>query len=210
MDAQLYELLDKYGVVIYAILFLLIFSKTAFVLLTFIPGDSIVFASGILASIGELNGWLLAVLFLSATVLGDLNNYLIGRLVGKIKISKRSILPEKTTEKAEGFLLRHGFTAVIMARFVPLMRTSIPFVCGYMKYDFKTFVKANSGGGIVWVVLWLGAGLILGNFEWIEDNVTVSLAIISVIPFMLPMLYFGVRALLQLSKRKKDPAEDAF
>lgn len=193
IDTSLHYYLDAYGAVIYVLIFLVVYFKTAFVVLTFLPGDSTVFASGTLAAIGDLEIKVLALLFIIATTLGDSQNFLIGRLVGKLNSDRNFFLKfisEKTVNKARNFLSGYGKIAISSSRFVPLMRTSIPFVAGYTGYAYRTFLTYNFIGGSIWAIFWLGAGYLLGNFKWVEDHLFLSLLIVSSTAFIPTVLGF--------------------
>ena len=192
IDVTLLNFLDMYGVYIYSFLFLLIFLKTAFVVLTFIPGDAAVFISGALVSIGELSLFILFPLFIVATILGDSQNYLLGK-IGKKVTKSWSPISKMTLSKASIFLESNGKGAILFARFVPLMRTSVPFICGYTGFPFRSFFVNNSTGAFIWVSLWLSAGLLLGQLPTIEKHMTLSLAIISCIPFLIPAIIFIIK-----------------
>ncbi|MEK4229490.1 VTT domain-containing protein [Solibacillus sp. FSL H8-0538] len=189
IDVALQNFLDEYGLYIYSLLFLIIFLKTAFVVLTFLPGDVIVFVSGALVAMGELNLFILFPLLVVATILGDCQNYYIGK-IGR-KLNKKSFLiPKATLERARQFINHQGHNAILFARFVPFMRTTIPFISGYTNYTFRTFLLFNTIGALFWVILWLMAGLLLGKLPIIEEHMTVSLALISCIPFLVPIVLF--------------------
>ncbi|MDQ0273412.1 DedA family protein [Cytobacillus purgationiresistens] len=190
-DDHLSDFLYSYGLLIYVLLFLFIYLKTAFVVLTFIPGDSIVFASGALAAMGKLQLAFLIFLFFFATVMGDSQNFSIGTLVKRINRQKHHVtwLSDTQVHNAQSFVEQNGHLSIIMARFIPLMRTTVPFVSGIMKYPYLSFLKYNSFGAVIWVFFWLSMGLVLGNIHWVEDHLLLSLTIISFLPLLIPLLY---------------------
>lgn len=182
IDTSLHYYINEYGAAIYVLLFLIVYFKTAFVILTFLPGDSMVFASGTLAATGDLELKVLFLLFVSGTVLGDSQNFLIGKQVGRLNSKKHflyRLISEKTVANARSFLDNYGKIAITCSRFVPLMRTSVPFVAGYTAYSYRTFFGYNLIGGTIWTSVWLGAGFILGNFSWVEENLVLSLLMVS-------------------------------
>ncbi len=205
LDTSLYYYLETYGTAIYVLLFLVIYCKTAFVILTFLPGDTTVFASGALAAIGKMDGWLLFIIFVAATVLGDSQNYLIGKWVGRMRLARNFFfvfISERTIAKAKNFLMDYGKVAITFSRFVPLMRTSIPFVAGYTGYAYRSFAGYNCMGGFIWTIVWLGSGFILGNCQLVEENLFVSLLVISCIAFIPAIIGFA----RQYKKKHPDAA----
>lgn len=197
IDVVIQQFLEHYGYLVYILLFAIIYCKTAFVVLTFLPGDTTAFVSGAFVALGELNVWILLPLLFVATVLGDTQNYFIGRL-GKRMTKRWVLIPESKIQSAQQFFERYGPRAIVFARFIPLMRTTIPFVTGYMRYPTKQFITLNSIGGAGWVVLWIGAGLLLGQIPVVKEHMTVSLSIISLLPFLLPLRFYCMRAIKRI------------
>ena len=145
IDTELYRYIEEYGFAMYIVLFFIIYAKTAFVVLTFLPGDSTVFASGTIAATGHLNSWLLFLLFFLATIIGDAQNYKIGIMIKRAKAKSRrfsplTYIPEKTITRATDFLERYGKIAITFSRFVPLMRTTVPLVSGFTSFKFRDFL----------------------------------------------------------------------
>ena len=192
IDVAIHHFLTDYGYLVYILLFLLIYCKTAFVVLTFLPGDATVFVSGALVALGELNGWILLVLLFIATVLGDVQGYFLGR-IGRKMTNRWWIISKKTMQSANDFFRKHGEKAILFSRFIPLMRTMIPFVTGYTGYSFQAFFVCNSLGGMLWVMIWLSAGLLLGQIPIIEQNMAISIPVISCIPFIPPVIWYFMR-----------------
>ncbi len=193
IDTNLHYYLEVYGVAIYVLLFLVIYSKTAFIVLTFLPGDTTVFASGTFTAMGELELWVLFVLFITATTLGDSQNFLIGKYVGKMSSKNHFFIThisEEIVAKARNFLTDYGRVAIMFSRFVPLMRTSVPFVAGYTGFAYHSFFSFNLIGGLIWTSVWLGAGFILGNFTWVEEHLFVTLLLVSCTAFIPPLIGF--------------------
>lgn len=201
IDQELYSYIKKYGLYIYIVLFAIVFTKTAFVVLTFLPGDSLVFASGTLAAIDKLDFFTLFLLYFIATCLADSNNFLIGRTIHKFSTNKRfsfRFIPQQAVDKARQFLDNYDRVAITFARFVPLMRTMTPFVAGYTGFSYAKFVRYNLVGGLLWVIVWLGSGYLLGNIQWVEENVMLTLLLISLL-VIIPTIFAYIK---QFIKRK--------
>ncbi|MFP3917176.1 VTT domain-containing protein [Lysinibacillus telephonicus] len=189
LDSELYTYIKKYGMYIYLLLFLIVFGKTGFVVFTFLPGDSLVFASGTIAALDKLNVFFLFILFFIATTLADSNNYLIGRLVNKFSSKNiMKLIPQSAIEKASDFLIEYDKIALTFSRFIPLMRTLTPFVAGFTNHPYRNFVSYNSIGALIWTTVWLGTGFALGNLPWVENNLLFTLSLITVIMFI-PTIY---------------------
>ena len=202
LDSELYYYIKKFGIYIYFLLFAIVFSKTAFVVLTFLPGDSLVFASGTLAAIDKLNIFVLFCLYFVATALADSNNYLIGRTMGKIPNDKKVLfrfLPDQALDKARAFLESYDRIAITFSRFVPLMRTMTPFIAGYTGFSYWKFARFNVIGALLWTTIWVGTGYVLGNITWVEENLFLTLSLISIIVFI-PTVF----AYIKQFKKKKE------
>lgn len=201
IDQIIFYYIKELGMYIYILLFAVVFTKTAFVILTFLPGDSTVFTSGTLAAIGKLDFLTLLILFIVATTLADSNNYWIGKTARKIP-PKRNIfmrfVSEETTTKALTFLQDYDRVAITFSRFVPLMRTMTPFISGYSGFSYWTFLRYNFIGAVLWTIVWLGGGFLLGNFPWVEDNIVLTLTIISIFVFG----FTGFAYMKQFKKKK--------
>lgn len=191
LDSELYQVIELYGLYIYVILFFIVFGKTGFVILTFLPGDSLAFASGTLAAVNQLNFTLLFALFFVSTILGDSNNFLIGRTLNKISAEKSYVLkfiPEQILQQARSFLDQYDKTAITFSRFIPLMRTMTPFIAGLTGYPYKYFIRFNIMGAFIWTGIWLSSGFALGNLPWVENNLLFTLSLITIIMFI-PSIY---------------------
>ncbi|MBT2694647.1 VTT domain-containing protein [Bacillus sp. ISL-55] len=202
IDTSLHYYIDEYGAAIYIMLFLIVYFKTAFVILTFLPGDSMVFASGTLAATGDLDLNSLFMLFAAATILGDSQNFFIGKQLMKLNSKKHylnRLTSDKSIGKAKDFLSGYGRLAISASRFVPLMRTSVPFVSGYTGYEYKTFLCFNLIGGLIWTSLWLAAGFILGNISWVVENLFLTLMLVSLTAFIPAIIGF-----IKQYKKKKE------
>ncbi|HSW82239.1 MAG TPA: DedA family protein [Usitatibacter sp.] len=187
LDAHLLKLVAEYGIWIYAILFAIIFSETGFVVTPFLPGDSLLFVAGAIAASGEMNVHLLFVLLALAAVLGNSVNYAIGRWLGKnffMDGGSRWLNP-KHLEKAHEFYERHGGKAVVLSRFLPIVRTYVPFVAGMALMTPRQYTMYNVAGGVAWVGALCYAGYFFGNIPWIRGNLTaiiVGIVIVSLLP----------------------------
>ena len=186
---------DHYGTAIYIILFLVIFIETGLVAMPFLPGDSLLFVAGLFAFQGNLNiGYLFGLLFIAA-VLGDNCNYWIGRKIGikifDFKIKGKTIVKREYLDKTHEFFEKHGTKAIIMARFVPFVRTFAPFAAGIGKMEYKKYFMFDVIGGALWIGGLLTAGYLLGNVEIIAkhvDLVCIGIIAISVAPIILSVL----------------------
>jgi membrane-associated protein len=193
-DRHLKEFVDLYGVWVYAILFLIIFAETGLVVTPFLPGDSLLFAAGALAASGAFNIWILVPLLIVAAVLGDAVNYAVGNAVGPrvfTSVDRTSFLHRALNRdhlaKAHAFFEKYGGKAIILGRFVPIVRTFVPFVAGAGTMTYSTFGLYNVTGGIIWVGICTLAGYAFGNVPVVQDNFTlVALGIIFV--SLLPIL----------------------
>lgn len=174
LDVHLVELLRQYGAWIYAILFVIVFSETGLVVTPFLPGDSLLFAVGALAAIdptGTLSLPLLAATLISAAFLGNTSNYAIGRFVGPSAFSGRHrLLKVEHLRRTEAFFARHGGKAVVLSRFLPVLRTLVPFVAGISRMHVPRFLAFNALGATSWTVLFLGAGYLFGNIPLVREN----------------------------------------
>jgi membrane-associated protein len=195
IDKHLIDLFAQYGTWIYAILFLIIFAETGFVVTPFLPGDSLLFAAGALAGIGNLSPTLLFVLLAIAAILGNFVNYAIGYFVGD-QILQRGWIKEKYMTQTQGFYEKYGTKAIVISRFMPIIRTIAPFVAGLGKMDYKKFGFYNIVGGIAWVGLFIWLGYFVGQTEFVKNNfslITLAIIAISVLPvlFAVAKEYFG-------------------
>ena len=187
IDQHLAALSAEYGVWIYAILFLIIFCETGLVVTPFLPGDSLLFAAGGIAALGEMNIHLMVALLLVAAILGDAVNFAIGKYFGArlfanpdSKIFRRAYL-----DKTHAFYEKHGGKTIIIARFVPIVRTFAPFVAGMGNMHYGRFIRYNIIGAILWVVLFSYAGYFFANIPLVKNNlalVRAAIVVISVLP----------------------------
>ncbi len=194
VDRYLVDLIANYGMWIYAILFLIVFAETGLVVTPFLPGDSLLFATGALAATGALDLWLATTLLLTAAVAGDAVNYSIGRSAGLrvIELSRsdprwrRWINPEYIA-RAHDFFERRGGKAIVLGRFMPIVRTFVPFVAGVAEMSYPAFALYNVTGAVAWVGICVGAGYLFGNVPIVKNNfslVAIGIVIVSVLPMV--------------------------
>jgi membrane-associated protein len=199
IDVHLAELMCTYGVWVYGILFLIIFCETGLVVTPVLPGDSLLFAAGALAAIGStqcpehLNVHLLALLLAIAAVAGDACNYFIGKFFGEKLFSNPNskIFKQEYLTKTHNFYERHGGKTIIIARFVPIVRTFAPFVGGMGNMSYPRFFSFNVVGGVAWVALFLYLGFFFGELEFVRKNLSLLMVIIvlvSVIPAIVEVI----------------------
>ncbi len=193
-DRHLLEFVQQYGSWVYGFLFAIVFAETGLVVTPFLPGDSLLFAVGALAATGVLNPWICYVLLIAAAILGDAVNYSFGRRIGPRLLgigdgpafSHRLINPQHV-KRAHEFFELHGGKAVVLARFVPIVRTFLPFVAGAAEMSPGAFLSYNVIGGIAWVTICMGAGFVFGNVPIVKDNftlVTIGIVFVSILPMV--------------------------
>jgi membrane-associated protein len=198
LDAHLLDLAHAYGTWIYALLFSIVFAETGLVVTPFLPGDSLLFATGALCATGALNTWVALPLLALAAFTGNAVNYTIGRLIGprvlhasdQTGLSHR-LLNREHLARAHAFFERFGGKAVVLGRFVPIVRTFVPFVAGAAQMSSASFVFYNFLGAAGWVVLCLGAGVVWGNVPFVKAHfsaVTLGIVSISVLPMAFELL----------------------
>jgi membrane-associated protein len=200
VDRYLLELAANYGTWIYGILFVIVFAETGLVVTPFLPGDSLLFATGAIAASGALDARIAIVLLAIAAIAGDAVNYSIGRSAGHriIQLARtdarwaRWVNPVYI-ERAHAFFERHGGKAIVLARFVPIVRTFVPFVAGVAEMSYRTFALYNVTGGIAWVVICIGAGYLFGNVPIVRENfslVALGIVIVSLLPMVFEYLRY--------------------
>ena len=203
IDVHLFELVELYGPAIYVILFLIIFCETGLVVTPFLPGDSLLFAIGTLAGAGKLNIVLAMLCLLSAAVLGDAVNYHIGRFLGPPVFERNyRLLNKKHLRQAHDCYERHGGQAIILARFVHIVRTFAPFVAGVALMNRSRFFSFNVIGALLWVCLLTPLGFFFGNLEIVQKNFTLVIYLIIAISIM-PMVVEVLRAKLRARKEQR-------
>lgn len=187
LDTHLAALASSHAVLVYVVLFAVIFIETGLVVLPFLPGDSLLFVAGAMAAQGTFRLPVLVPLLVAAAILGDTVNYAIGSRM-RTKILERGrirfIKPEHL-ERTRSFFERHGRKTIVLARFVPVVRTLAPFVAALGSMTYASFLAYNVGGGVLWVGGLLGAGLAFGNLPWVAEHLTaviLGIVIISLVP----------------------------
>ncbi len=204
LDKHLAELTAAYGPWIYGILFAIVFAETGLVVTPFLPGDSLLFAAGALAATGSLDLALLFGLLGAAAILGNAVNYAIGKAVGPRVFSAEDhsgwthrLLNREHLAEAHRFFERHGGSAVILTRFMPIIRTFVPFVAGAGAMTYRTFAIYNVVGGLLWVGVCLGAGYAFGNVPVVRNNfslVALGIVVVSLIPMAVQLVQRRNRA----------------
>lgn len=203
IDTHLGELITSYGTLTYVILFAIVFVETGLVVMPFLPGDSLLFAGGAFAALGSLNIFILLIALMVAAILGDTVNYWIGHFFGQKLISNPRIpINKEHIEETEKFFEKHGGKTIILARFVPIVRTFAPFVAGVGKMHYGNFISYNVIGGIAWVLLFTLAGFFFGNIPAVKHNFT--LVIFAIIGLSVaPMIWHAIQSKIKKSKTNK-------
>jgi len=191
-DRYLVDFIRDYGSWVYAILFLIVFAETGFVVTPFLPGDSLLFAAGALCARGDLSIAAMLGLLVFAAVAGNTVNYTVGRFIGpRVFQSSHRLLNRQYLDRAHLFFEQYGGKAVILGRFVPIVRTFVPFVAGAAQMTTASFVIYNLIGAVAWVSLCLGAGWFFGNITIIKNNfslVTIGIVFVSILPMLFEMI----------------------
>ncbi|MBP6861099.1 MAG: DedA family protein [Neisseriaceae bacterium] len=187
LDVHLLELSQNYGPYIYLILFLIIFCETGLIVTPFLPGDSLLFMAGSIAALGEMNIYLMMSLLIVAAILGDTVNYAIGNALGAKLFSNPNskIFKQSHLTKTHAFYEKHGGKTIIIARFVPIVRTFAPFVAGMGKMSYRKFITYNVSGAVIWVLLFATAGYLFGNLDIVKKNLSLimlGIIILSIMP----------------------------
>lgn len=197
IDVHLGQLITTYGTLTYAILFGIIFVETGVVLLPFLPGDSLLFAAGAFAGLGSLSIFITIPLLIVAAILGDTANYWIGHFFGEQMIANPHIpINKEHIDKTNAFFAKHGGKTIILARFVPIVRTFAPFVAGVGKMHYGQFISYNVIGGISWVSLFTIVGYFFGNMPAVKENFSIVIMVIILIS-VIPMGYEFVKKALK-------------
>jgi membrane-associated protein len=189
IDSYLDEIIRTYGVWTYALLFLIIFMETGLVVTPFLPGDSLLFAAGTFAAIGSLNVWLLWFLLFVAAVIGDSVNYWVGSKVGPRAFEGNvRFLKKEYLDQTQEFYDKHGGKTIILARFVPIVRTFAPFVAGVGTMNYRHFITYNVLGAFLWTAIFIGLGYFFGNIPFVQKNfeyVVIAIIFISIVPMVI-------------------------
>lgn len=198
IDLKLAEILTQYGTTTYVILFVVVLCETGLVVTPFLPGDSLLFAAGAFAGQGLMDPWLLLVLLSVAAIAGDSLNFWIGARFGHLieKINSRFINKEHL-RKTHEFYERHGGKTIVIARFMPIVRTFAPFVAGIGNMNYAHFLAYNIAGGLLWVGLFIGGGYFFGSVQFVKDNfslVILAIIVISILPGVIAWARAKVRS----------------
>ena len=193
IDQHLTELAAQYGAWIYGILFLIIFCETGLVVMPLLPGDSLLFAAGSIAAIGKMNIHLMVVLLIIAAILGDAVNFMIGKFFGeKLFANPNSkIFKQSHLQKTQQFYAKHGGKTIILARFIPIVRTFAPFVAGMGHMTYHHFLAYNVIGGVLWVTIFSYLGYFFGNLPIVKDNlslVLIAVIVLSILPSIIEII----------------------
>ena len=207
VDDHLTQIVNQYGGWTYAILFLIIFCETGLVVTPFLPGDSLLFAAGALTAQGALNIVPLYVLLFVAAVAGDQLNYWIGSKVGVHAFDGRfRFLKKQHLERTQHFFQRYGGKTIVIARFIPIVRTYAPFVAGAGGMEYGRFIVFNIAGGFFWITLFLLGGYFFGNIPIVQENfglVVIGIIVVSVLPPIIE--YLNHRRVAARTARAPEP-----
>ena len=200
-DRHLSEMLDWAGPWTYVVLFAIVFCETGLVVTPFLPGDSLLFAAGALAATGKLSLVVVLVSLIVAAVLGDAANYLLGAKFGERFLATQRLpwIRKEHLDQTHAFFERYGNKTIVMARFVPIVRTFAPFVAGIGRMSYRQFGVYNIVGGCAWVLACTTAGFLVGNIPWVKENfsrVVIGIVVVSV----LPIVWEAARSRLQRTK----------
>jgi membrane-associated protein len=198
LDERLFALTTEFGAWVYGLIFLIVFAETGLVITPFLPGDSLLFAAGALCAVGLLNPVIMATVLLAAAIIGDAVNYSIGRSIGPKVFTATDdatrlhrMLRRDHLERAHAFFEKHGGKAIVLARFVPIVRTFVPFVAGAGYMSYPAFAFYNVTGAILWVVSCFGLGYVFGNVPIVKQNfwiVALGIIAVSLIPIVVEFL----------------------
>jgi len=199
LDKHLFDLVSQYGTWTYAILFLIIFCETGLVVTPLLPGDSLLFAAGAIAALGALRCDVLFIILSIAAIAGDTVNYWIGHLIGPSVFHKENsrIFKKEYLEKTHNFYEKYGSKTIILARFVPIVRTFAPFVAGIGSMTYGRFINYNIIGGVAWIAVFIFGGYYFGNIPIIKRNFTIvilAIIIISIMPGVIEYLRHRYRS----------------
>ena len=192
LDETLGDVIRHFGGWSYGILFAIIFCETGLVVTPFLPGDSLIFAAGTFAAVGSFNVWILLIVFIMAAIIGDTVNYWIGHTLGTAFFDEKSRFPLKIKkehlDRTHRFYETHGGKTIILARFLPIVRTFAPFVAGVSKMHYGTFLAYNVIGGIVWVTTFVCLGFFFGNVQIVKENFEIAILAIIIISLIPPFV----------------------
>lgn len=188
LDRYLGLIIGRFGALTYLLLFIIIFCETGLVFTPFLPGDSLLFVAGTFAANGVMSIWLLFGLLGAAAFLGDTVNYWIGKLFGERVLERSRLVKKDYIDRTKQFYQKYGAKTIILARFVPIIRTMAPFVAGIGRMSYLEFISFNIIGGVTWVALFLFSGYFFGGIPIIKDNLTYVILVIIAISMIPPLL----------------------
>lgn len=195
IDKHLDQMIITYGVWVYVILFLIVFCETGLVVTPFLPGDSMIFVAGTLAAraTNQLDIFVLCTVLIFAAILGDSVNFEIGRFFGQKLFSNPNskVFKQQHLKKTHDFYSKYGGKTIILARFVPIVRTFAPFVAGMGKMNYRYFISFNVAGGVLWVLIFALTGYFVGNVPWVQDNLKflmIAIILISILPAIVEVI----------------------
>ncbi|MEK6284618.1 MAG: DedA family protein [Acidobacteriota bacterium] len=212
LDKHLNDIIGQYGTWTYLILFLIVFCETGLVVTPFLPGDSLLFAAGAFAALGSLNVFWLFVLLSIAAIVGDTVNYWLGHWVGPKVFHRENVrlLNKKHLDRTHAFYERYGGKTIIIARFIPIVRTFAPFVAGLGRMNYWRFIAYNVIGGVAWVAICVFAGYYFGNLEIVKNNfslVVIAIVLISVLPMLVEYIRHRARRTTSATTPAKFPLD---
>ncbi|WP_426394715.1 VTT domain-containing protein [Ralstonia sp. R-29] len=197
VDKSLGLLIQQYGAWVYVLLFAIVFAETGLVVLPFLPGDTLLFIAGAMCATGQMDPWLLTVLLVIAAVTGNTVNYFVGAWIGpKVFDGHIRFLDHQALMKTHGFYERHGGKTLVMARFIPVVRTFAPFVAGVSKMTFAKFQLFNMIGAVLWVGLLVASGVFFGNLPMVRDHLN-TIVLIGLGAAIVPLMLGGLWKLLK-------------
>lgn len=191
LDKYLGTFITNYGTLTYLVLFLIILAETGFVVTPFLPGDSVIFAAATFCALGFLNIYVLVILLLIAAIVGDTLNYSIGNFLGGKLMKNSRLIKKEYIDKTNAYYDKYGGKTLIIARFIPIVRTFAPFVAGVGTMHYRKFLTYNAIGGVLWVISVSALGYFFGNIKIVADNfslVIIGIIIISVLPAIIGVI----------------------
>lgn len=201
IDDHLVELVANYGIFIYIILFLILFAETGLVIAPFLPGDSLLFAAGALAASGNMNVWILILVCIAGAILGNQVNYMIGKYIGPRVYSQNfKWIRKQHIDKTHQFYEKHGGKALIIGRFLPFIRTFVPFIAGVGNMEVGKFTFYNIVGALVWVIPIVMVGYLFGNIPFVKEHFSIIVLIILLLS-MIPLFAGMITGLLSMNKK---------
>ena len=200
----MFDFVERYGALTYLLLFLIIFCETGLVVTPFLPGDGLLFSAGILAAAEKLNIWWVGPLLLSAAILGNTSNYFIGKYLGErmVHAKKFRLIRRNHILRTNQYYEKHGGKALILGRFIPVIRTMVPFVAGIGKMKFRPFIQYTILGGMIWVLPITLGGYFFGDIVWVQKNfllIYLLLWVVTLVPLLWDILV--MRLQMMLAKR---------